>query len=315
MLAQTERMWDAKTMVTVFGSLNVDYVFSVDELAQPGETVLANALDVLPGGKGGNQALAAAKAGADVCMIGATGQDRNGETAIEGLRDADVDLSRVKHATSLTGTAAIKVDRHGENSIAVFPGANTQASADQVPDELLHKGTTLVLQMEVPAEEIAGLIRRAIARDAKIILNFAPAAPIELNALKAVDCIIVNQTEFRAMQSLLGETSNNIDEGALSSVAHALEASIIVTLGARGLLAFHNKRALRIPALKVDAIDTVGAGDAFVGVFAAMCDTGHSFESALRYGSVAGALACTKRGAQSAAPDLDALEAAIRELL
>lgn len=301
-------------MIIVFGSLNVDYVFSVDDLAQPGETVLANALDILPGGKGGNQALAAAKAGTEVYMVGAVGEDANGETAIKGLGDAGVDLSHIERVPSPTGTAAIMVDRHGENSIAVFPGANADASADQVPDELLKRGAILVLQMEVPVEEIASLIRRANARNAVTILNLAPAKPVELSALKAVDCLIVNQTEFSAIQSLLGETPSNVDDDALSSVAHKLEASIIVTLGARGVLAFHDNRTLGAPALKVDAIDTVGAGDAFVGVFAAMIDSGHSFESALRYGSVAGALACTKNGAQSAAPDLHALEAAISEL-
>lgn len=301
-------------MIIVFGSLNVDFVFSVSDLARPGETVLANALDVLPGGKGGNQALTAAKAGADVCMIGAVGSDGNGDTAIGGLRNADVNLDYVKRVPIPTGTAAIMVDQKGENSIAVFPGANALASADQAPDALLQESKTLIIQMEVPGHEIAGLIHRVATHDVTTILNFAPAEALELNALKAIDCLIVNQSEFAAVQSLLNLESSDPDEGALAHVASSLNASIVVTLGAQGVIAFHKKEVLRIAALKVDAIDTVGAGDAFVGAFAAMLDSGQTFESALRYGSVAGALACTKKGAQSAAPDLKALEAAISNL-
>lgn len=299
-------------MIVVFGSLNADYVFSVKEIARPGETVLANDLEILAGGKGGNQALAAAKSGAQVSMFGAVGRDGNGDIALAGLRDASVELGGVSRIGQPTGMASIMVDRKGENSIAVFPGANALASAEHVPDAFLVPGNTLVMQMEVPAAEIADLAHRAARRGARTILNLAPAEPIAVDVLKAVDYLIVNQTEFAVTQTLLGFESSHPTDSALLRVSKALNAAIVVTLGADGVIATLGNQIQMQQALAVDAIDTVGAGDAFTGAFAAALDFGHSFELALQYGSVAGALACTKKGAQSALPSLEAIEAALK---
>ena len=296
-------------MIIVFGSLNADFVFTVETLARPGETVLASDLNIMAGGKGGNQALAAAKAGGDVRMVGAVGQDGNADIALSGLRQAEVDLSSLASVERPTGMATIMVDQAGENSIAVFPGANDAAHADQVSDEQLTADTTLLLQMEVPRPQIEALIHRARARSVRTILNLAPAGKTALSALRSLDILIVNETEFAMVASLLELKASDPTEAAIPHLSEALGTSVIVTLGANGVSAAHEGETFHQPALPIEPVDTVGAGDAFAGAFAAALDTGQPFRDALKFGAIAGALTCTKIGAQTALPDQEMIRA------
>jgi ribokinase len=295
-------------MITVFGSLNVDYVFQVAQLPAPGETVLATNMEVLPGGKGGNQALAAAKAGAKVHMVGAVGKDGLGDIAMAGLIAAGVNTSAVTQSLKPTGTAAINVDAAGENAITVSAGANLEATGESLDASQLNPQTTLLLQMEVSMSAMTDLIQQCRAVVANIVWNLAPMQSIELTVLQQVDYLIVNEGELAQLHA---DLHNSLDSGDSASTGAEQQAqdvvaltgqSIVVTLGADGTLAVHENSVLRVPALPISPIDTVGAGDAFTGAFTAAIDAGVSFHQAMRWGSVAGGLACLETGAQSALP-------------
>ncbi len=293
-------------MITVFGSLNVDYIFHVNHLPQPGQTLLASDLAILPGGKGGNQALAAAKAGAEVRMVGATGRDGLGQIALAGLQANGVNTAHVVQVDQATGTASINVDAAGENTIVVFSGANGAVSHTHLDGGGLDDTTILLLQFEVPVAAMEKAIDLAKTAGAKVIWNLAPMGAVTLTLLKNIDYLLVNEGELTELCSALGLSDageyglNNIDR--ITAVAEQTDQSIVVTLGAQGCLAYHQKRLISVPALAITPIDTVGAGDAFAGAFAAALDQDEAFEMALKWGNVAGAVACMQPGAQSALP-------------
>ena len=295
-------------MITVFGSLNVDYVFQVAQLPAPGETVLATNMEVLPGGKGGNQALAAAKAGAKVHMVGAVGKDGLGDIAMAGLMAAGVNTSAVTQSLKPTGTAAINVDAAGENAITVSAGANLEATGESLDASQLNPQTTLLLQMEVSMSAMTDLIQQCRAAIANIVWNLAPMQRIELTVLQQVDYLIVNEGELAQLHADLHNGSDSGDSASTGAEQQAQDVvaltgqSIVVTLGADGTLAVHENSVLRVPALPISPIDTVGAGDAFTGAFTAALDAGETFLQAMRWGNVAGGLACLETGAQSALP-------------
>lgn len=301
-------------MILVFGSLNVDVMIGVAHLPAPGETVLGPGYTLSAGGKGGNQALAAARAGATVAMVGAIGDDPLTETAIADLRAAGVDLSHLEHVTEPTGLAAICVDKGGENQIVVASGANRFARAASVPSALLGLQTILVLQMETPLEENWALIRVARAKGARILLNAAPAAAIPVGALRQIDWLIVNENEAMQVATHL-ELAAGDPRGAAAAIAALTGITVIVTLGGAGAVAHvGGETALAVPSLPVIPVDTVGAGDSFVGGFAAAIDAGHGLEQAMRRASVGGALACLKAGAQPSLPYLDDIEKRLQDL-
>ena len=295
-------------MITVFGSLNVDYVFQVAQLPAPGETVLATNMEVLPGGKGGNQALAAAKAGAKVHMVGAVGKDGLGNIAMAGLIATGVNTSAVTQSLKPTGTAAINVDAAGENAITVSAGANLEATGESLDASQLNPRTTLLLQMEVSMSAMTDLIQQCRAVVANIVWNLAPMQRIELTVLQQVDYLIVNEGELAQLHADLHNGSDSGDSASTGAEQQAQDVvaltgqSIVVTLGADGTLAVHENSVLRVPALPISPIDTVGAGDAFTGAFTAALDAGETFLQAMRWGNVAGGLACLETGAQSALP-------------
>lgn len=307
-------------MITVFGSLNVDYVFQVAQLPAPGETVLAENMEVLPGGKGGNQALAAAKAGAKVHMVGAVGKDGLGDIAMAGLIAAGVDTSAVTQNLKPTGTAAINVDSLGENAITVSSGANLEATGKSLDASQLNSQTILLLQMEVSMSAMADLIQRCRDVVANIVWNLAPMQSVELAVLKQVDYLIVNEGELAQLHADLFNGSNSADSSATSTEQQAQDVvaltgqSVVVTLGARGTFAVHENTVLRVPALPISPIDTVGAGDAFTGAFTAALDAGETFHQAMRWGNVAGGLACLETGAQSALPTQAQISLRLAEL-
>jgi ribokinase len=283
-------------MIVVFGSINLDLIFPVPHIPLQGETVLGPATRVEPGGKGANQAVAAAREGARVIMAGAVGRDALASGALSLLRAAGVDLSRVVETNASTGCAAITVDPAGNNAIVVGSGANLLVRAIQVEDALLTPATTLLLQMEVPATETAALIRRARSRGARIILNLAPAAELAEDELRAVDLLVVNETEAAW---LAGRFGCGADAPALRA---ELGVGAIRTLGADGLEAATATGSYRIPARAITPVDTTAAGDCFVGVLAAALDRGGSFETALHRATAAAACCCTRAGSQSSIP-------------
>lgn len=303
--------WRSGPMLVVFGSINLDLAFQVPKLPAPGETVLGPVYGVAAGGKGANQAVAAARDGAAVVMVGRIGRDAFAEPAVAGLKSSGVDLSRVVHGDEPTGCAAICVDPAGQNQIAVAAGANAEVRADLVPDALLDANVTLLLQMEVPAGENAALIARARARGARIVLNLAPAGALPEPALRALDALIVNENEAAMLAASFGVRGDAMPTAAVR-LAVRLGVATIVTMGADGaLVAIADGTSWRAPAPEVSAVDTTAAGDAFVGVLAATLDRGGDFRAAVRRAVVAGALACTKRGAQPSLPTRIEIDAAL----
>ena len=284
-------------MIIVFGSINLDLVTRVARFPAPGETVGDASFATYPGGKGANQALAAARAGRSVRMYGAVGRDAFAAPALSLLSAGGVDLAGVARVASPTGCATILVDTHGENCIAVASGANALADSSAVPDSVLTPGAIVILQHEVPARANAALIVRARRLGARVVLNAAPARPLSIKLLRQVDVLVVNEAEASA---------------AAPPVADAPELAVAITLGAQGAMLRYGGTTLSAPAPKVEVVDTTGAGDAFVGALAAALDNGASPAEALRFGVAAGTLACTMAGAQPALPRREAIIAALR---
>ncbi len=301
-------------MILVFGSLNVDLIIGVGHLPQAGETVLGPGYRMVAGGKGGNQALAAARAGAPVAMIGSVGQDLLAETALKDIRAAGIDLSHLAQVAEPTGLAAICVDAKGENQIVVASGANLRTHAGQVPDALLGPDAILVLQMEVPVAENWALIRRAKAKGARVLLNVAPAGAIPADIIGLVDWLVVNENEAQQIAASLGAPKMDARKAA-ELIAGKSGNHVIVTLGDAGAAAFlPSGGGLSVNALPIMPVDTVGAGDSFVGGLAAALDRGMDLAAALRHASVGGSLACLKPGAQPSLPTLSEIEARLTDL-
>lgn len=301
-------------MVIVFGSINLDLVTRVARFPAPGETIGAESFATHPGGKGANQALAAARAGAAVRLYGAVGTDAFADTALALLAAGGVDLDGVKRAAASTGSATILVDAHGENCIAVAAGANALVDPEAVPDCMLAPGTVLVLQHEVPAQANAVLIGRAHRAGARIVLNAAPVRPLSIELLRQIDVLVVNELEAAALATQHGWPATAQAFAAAAIAVAAPSFAVVVTLGKEGALAASGSDTIRVRAPDVAVVDTTGAGDAFVGALAAAIDARAPLTDALRAAVVAGSLACTAVGAQSGLPERDAIAAALRLL-
>jgi ribokinase len=300
-------------MIVVFGSVNIDLVVPVERLPRPGETVLGPHYTLVPGGKGANQALAAARAGGAVHMIGRVGRDGFADLALAELKAAGIDLSSLERDELPTGCALIPVDRQGGNLIIVASGANRAAAERQVADALLGPQTVVMLQMEVPLTENWRLVERAKHRGARIVLNCAPAAPVPRATLAAVDWLVVNESEAELLARDLSLSAADA-RSAGAAIAKSADTTVIVTLGGEGAIAFAGADAWTIGTLPITPVDTTAAGDAFVGAFAAAMDAGADLPTALHRASVAGGLACTVAGAQPSLPTRAAIESRLRDL-
>ena len=293
--------------VVVFGSINLDLIFALDRLPGPGETVLGPDVRIEPGGKGANQAVAAALDGARVAMAGAVGRDALAAGALAGLEAAGVDLSRTAHVEGATGCAAICTDPAGRNQIAVGAGANAYARADQVEDALLHPGALLLLQMEADPGETTALIHRARARNTPAVLNFAPVRPLDPAVLRVLSALVVNEHEAAWLAQQLGCPAT------AAGLHHALGAvSVVRTLGEQGCEYCTTDQGGTVPPYPVQAVDTTAAGDCFTGVFCAALVRGASQGDALTRASAAAALCCTRPGSQGSLPTTAQIDAALR---
>ena len=292
--------------VVVFGSINLDLIFALDWLPGPGETVLGPNTRIEPGGKGANQAVAAALDGARVAMAGAVGDDALAGDAMRGLQAAGVDLSRVVRVDGATGCAAICTDPGGRNQIAVGAGANLSARSHQVEDALLHVASLVLMQMEVDPGETAALIRRARARHATIVLNLAPARLLDPAALRAVTYLLVNEHEAAWLAQRLGCPAT------AAGLHRALQAGVVRTLGERGCEYCIGGQDGTIPPHAVHAVDTTAAGDCFTGVFCAAVARGADVRAALSRASAAAALCCTRAGSQGSLPTTAEIDALLR---
>lgn len=304
-------------MIVVFGSANLDLIFSAERLPRPGETVLGGRFAEAAGGKGLNQAVAAARArapaSAAIRFFGAVGRDAFGERLRSMLIDAGVDVAGLATVDDPTGAAGIMVDKAGENAIVVASGANHRARADQVPDEALGPETVLVLQMETAPREIAALIFRASRAGARIVLNLAPALPLPEAALRLVNLLAVNEIEGAMLAAALDLPADEPVAQA-RALSRRLGVRVVMSLGADGAVAAAGPLVWRIGGLPITPVDTTGAGDAFVGALAVALDEGRMLPEALRFAAVAGGLACLKPGAAPAMPIRAEIDARLSEL-
>lgn len=289
--------------ITVLGSLNMDLVIQAPRHPMPGETLTGAAFRTFPGGKGANQAVAAARLGAEVMMIGRVGADAFGDTLIANLGADGVDTTCVGRAAEPTGVALITVSATGENTIVIAPGANSSVSPATLAahrDAIL-SADALLLQLEVPLPAVAAAAELAHAHGVPVILNPAPAQPLPAGLLRHITYLIPNQHEAAS----LADEPTDTPEGA-AAAARALRAAgvgaVIMTLGKRGALVFAGERAETVPSFPVQAVDTTAAGDAFVGAFAVALTEGRTPSQAATWGCAAGALACTMLGAQPSLP-------------
>ncbi|TPL72820.1 ribokinase [Mesorhizobium sp. B2-3-15] len=299
-------------MIIVVGSINLDLIASVDRLPSPGETVSGSSFTTAPGGKGANQALAAARAGAQVRMVGAVGKDNFAPEALALLREAKVDLSGVGETFASTGTALIMVGDDGENIIAVVPGANASVVPGDLSKAFLTKGDVVLLQHEIPLATVDAALDQARVAGAITVLNTAPFHGGAAAFLGKADYAVANETEF----DLYGEALalKGRDRAALMrDYASKTGRIIVVTLGGDGVMAATPSEFLTVPALQITPVDTVGAGDTFCGYFAAGLSSGLTLEQALARAGAAGSLACLKPGAQPAIPLAKDVDQALQE--
>lgn len=306
-------------MIIVFGSLNMDMSLRLEKLPQPGETILSTDYQLNPGGKGGNQALAAARAGAKVAIVGKVGDDSYGRRITETLKRDGVIVSGVAKDDDLpTGTALTARDASGAKQVIILSGANAKARADQVPDEILVPGNVLLMQMELPLDETLTLLARAKAGGCTTILNMAPAISIPKRAIGNLDYLVVNSIEVRQIAQKLGMSGEN----NAAQIAHGLavegQLTCLVTLGKSGAVAVtKDGQATGVPTLEVDqalVLDVNGAGDAYCGTFAAAIHAGIALPEAMRRATVAATLSCFKYGALPSLPFLDDIEARLPNL-
>ena len=299
-------------MITVFGSINMDLVATTPRLPKPGETVPGTGFATAAGGKGANQALAARRAGASVRMVGAVGRDEFAAPALDLLDKAGTDLSRVARVDGPTGTALILVGGDGENMIAVVPGANGTISPDQAAEAVSSSqpGDILMLQLEVPAASVKAALQAAKAQGVRTVLNTAPLIAEAAELATLADIVIANETEFELLVGREALTSEEREEMLLEMHKDTGQI-LIITLGAEGVMAAEGGSLHRTKGLKIEPVDTVGAGDTFCGYLAASLDAGLALGEALRRAAVAGSLACLKAGAQPSIPDAGEVAAAL----
>ncbi|QIV86554.1 ribokinase [Glutamicibacter mishrai] len=288
--------------VTIVGSSNVDITALMARLPGPGETVLADSYQLSPGGKGANQALAAQLAGAATEFIGAVGQDSHSEVALGQLDEEGVKLDRVARTIEPTGVAIIQVDSGAENSIAVVSGANSTVTGEAVKAAGAIEGI-LVLQGEIPASGIKAAMDAATDR---IVLNLAPVIELERDYLLKANPLVVNEHEAALILAQL-DGSESISTEAEPVIAQKLMdhglASLVITLGANGcLVAEQGSEIQQLPAVKVKAVDTTGAGDAFTGAVAARLAQGEDLAEAAVFAGRFAALTVQAHGAQASYP-------------
>ena len=301
--------------VIVFGSINMDIVATVERIAAPGETVQGLALEQFPGGKGGNQAFAAHRAGGRVDLIGRIGNDASGRALTVFYRNNGLTVSGISISeTQPTGTALIQVERDsGQNSIVAVPGANAELSLSK-PDALgLEAGDIVLSEFEVPATGIERLFAAAKAAGAVSMLNPTPVTESGRTAVGAADILVVNEVELAAYSgAAITETASDGEiEQAAGRLRRSADQTVIVTLGKRGVLAVAGDETITIPGRPVRAVDTTGAGDCFVGSLATALAKGAPLAQALHFANVAAGLSVQRKGAAPAMPTAEEIEAAL----
>ncbi|AVX90058.1 MULTISPECIES: ribokinase [Pseudomonas] len=297
--------------VVVIGSLNMDLVTRAPRLPKGGETLIGHSFATVSGGKGANQAVAAARLGAQVAMVGCVGNDDYGVQLRDALLAEQIDCQAVSTVADSSGVALIVVDDNSQNAIVIVAGANgamTPAVIDRF-DAVLQAADVIICQLEIPDATVGHALKRARELGKTVILNPAPASrPLPADWFTAIDYLIPNESEAAALSGLPVDSLEAAESAAGQLIAMGA-GKVIITLGAQGSLFANGKGFEHFPAPKVKAVDTTAAGDTFVGGFAAALASGKSEAEAIRYGQVAAALSVTRAGAQPSIPTMSDVQA------
>ncbi|MBY9016399.1 MAG: ribokinase [Candidatus Lokiarchaeota archaeon] len=309
--------------VLIVGSSNMDLNIYSERFPNPGETVTGGVFKQFLGGKGANQAVASARSGSKTTFIGKIGTDAFGDQMISQLKSEGINIKYIiRDSQESSGVAFILIDKTGENMISVAPGANFNLTPDDLKanNEIIRNANSLVVQMEIPLATIEEIYKMAAQGNCIKILNPAPLKPISHSILSNVDILIPNEGELLCLHSLLnlknlkGEKKERIIQASRDISEYGVNV-IITTLGSKGSLIYDARkdRITDVPALKVQAVDTVGAGDCFNGVLASMLNQGENLITSVKYASAAASIAVTRKGAQESLPYLNEIKKRFKE--
>ena len=295
----------SKYDVLVIGSLNADLVVRSPRFPQPGETISGGDLLTIPGGKGANQAVAAARQGTNVAMVGRVGKDNFAPFLVENLNVNHVNTMHVAQDNAATGTAIIIVDENGQNSIVLSAGANGKVDSqdvDSAPDAKI-----LLLQFEIPMDSVLHAAKRYKTKGTTVILNPAPARQIPEELLTLIDILVPNESELSLLTNMPVTDIKSAELAAQEILKRGVK-TVIVTMGSKGALLVTDAQVKQVDTYNVEVVDTTAAGDAFIGGFASAMLHSKSLEESVRYGCACGALATTKLGAQPSLPTKEEVE-------
>ena len=292
--------------ICVIGSLNMDLVVNVDEMPKKGQTLIGSSFKEVPGGKGANQAVAIARLGGDINMIGKVGSDSFGKTLIEQLKNDNVDTEYVQIENCASGVAMITVDKNAENSIVVAPGANFRVLEEDIDKCIdgIKKSDIVVLQLETPLNTIKYALEKSKELGKYTILNPAPAVKLGDEIIRNVDLLTPNETELEILSGVKIENEDDIKKAAHVMIEKGVK-ELIVTLGSKGSLYINEETMNFKKSYKVEAIDTTAAGDSYTGALAVAFSKNESIEEAMDFASKVGALSVMKEGAQTSLPTLE----------
>ena len=295
--------------ICVIGSLNMDLVVNVESMPKKGQTLIGSDFKEVPGGKGANQAVAMARLGGDITMIGKVGKDGFGETLINQLKKDNINTDYVNREDCSSGVAMITVDKNAENSIVVAPGANFRVLEEDIDKciNAINKSDIVVLQLETPINTIKYALEKSKELGKYTILNPAPAVKLEDDIIKNVDLLTPNETELEILSGVKIESEEDIEKAANVMIEKGVK-QLIVTLGSKGSLYIDKDNTKFKKSYKVKAIDTTAAGDSYTGALAVAFAKDKEIDEAMDFASKVGALAVTKEGAQSSLPTIEEVE-------
>ena len=301
--------------LVVLGSINADHILNLESFPTPGETVTGHHYQVAFGGKGANQAVAAGRSGADIAFIACTGDDDIGERVRRQLERDRIDVAPVRAVNAQsTGVALIFVNAEGENVIGIHAGANAVLSVEQVEAEKarIAGAQALLMQLESPLESVLAAAKIAHQHQTTVVLNPAPARDLPDELLSLIDIITPNETEAEKLTGIRVE--NDDDAAKAARVLHEKGIGIVmITLGSRGVWVSHDGQGRRVPGFKVQAVDTIAAGDTFNGAFVTALLEGTALDEAIRFAHAAAAIAVTRKGAQPSVPWREEIDEFLRQ--